>query len=112
MNMKRLLFCSCCVSAFNNYDSSGTHLAWRGWTFGNRPSVYDEELPLPPISSLTKTDFFGLQRPDGTRPFESDLDDRIGFSGRVRFPVPERGLIQITHLANRAHPVRHVGGYS
>ncbi len=112
LQWKRGFYFTFGATAFKNNDTMGTLLAWRGWTVGNRLSVYDEVLPLPPISSLTKTDFFGLQRPDGTRPFESDLDGRIGFSGRVRFAVPERGLIQITHLDNRGDHLRHVGEYS
>jgi hypothetical protein len=112
LQWKRGFYFTFGATAFRNNDTMGTLLAWRGWSVGNRLTVYDEVLPLPPISSLTKTDFFGLQRPDGTRPFEKDLDGRTGFSGRIRFQLPERGLIQITHLDNRGDHLRHVGEYA
>jgi hypothetical protein len=112
LQWKRGFYLTFGATAFRNNDTMGTLLAWRGWSVGNRLTVYDEVLPLPPISSLTKTDFFGLQRPDGTKPFGNDLDGRTGFSGRIRFQVPERGLIQITHLDNRGDHLRHVGEYA
>ena len=41
--------------AFRNNDSMGALLAWRGWSVGNRLSVYDEVLPLPPLTTLRCT---------------------------------------------------------
>ncbi|MBV9186894.1 MAG: hypothetical protein JO093_14860 [Acidobacteria bacterium] len=37
------------ATAFRNNDSMGALLAWRGWSVGNRLSVYNEALPLPPL---------------------------------------------------------------
>jgi hypothetical protein len=100
------------VTAFRDNDTMGTLLAWRGWAVGNRLSVYDEVLPLPPLESLVHGDFTGKQRADGTRPFERDLDGRTGFSERIRFSLPERANIQLTHLDNRGDRRLYRGEYS
>lgn len=78
------------ATAFRGNDTMGTELAARGWTFGNRITVYDEKIALPPDSG-------GL-----TRPIGSDLDKKFGFSERVRLQLPERAMLQVTHIDNRA----------
>lgn len=75
------------ATAFQGNDTMGTLLSARGWTLGNRLTVYDEVLPAPP---------------DTTRPFGSDLDGAWGFSERIRLQLPERAMIQFTHVDNRA----------
>src|SRR2546430_1852052 len=42
---------SVAATAFRNNDTSGALLAWRGWSGGNRLTVYNEEVPLPPLVS-------------------------------------------------------------
>ena len=98
------------VTAFKGNDSMGALLAWRGWTIGNRLSVYNEALPLPPLASLDSQ--FKGQRRDGTVPFESDLDGRIGYAARVRISIPERFNIQFTRLDNRGDRLLHRGEYA
>ncbi len=84
------------ATAFRGNDTMGTELAARGWSFGNRLSVYDEKLPLP----------------DGTttRAIGPDLDGRIGYSGRGRIELPERALLQIAHIDNRAQLAPEIKG--
>lgn len=98
------------VTAFRGNDSMGSMLAWRGWTVGNRLSVYNEALPLPPLFSLHNG--FDDQRADGTVPFERDLDGRTGFAARIRAQWPERALIQITRVDNRGDRNEYRGEYS
>ena len=98
------------ATAFRNNDSLGSLLAWRGWSVGNRLSVYNEVLPLPPLFSLA-TDFRD-QRPDGTVPFERDLDGRTGLSARVRMQLPERAMLQLTRVDNRGDRNLFRGEYS
>ncbi len=98
------------LTGFEGNDSMGALLAWRGWTIGNRLTVYDEVLPLPPLNSLS-TKFSG-QRDDGTVPFGSDLDGRIGYAARVRYSIPERFNIQFMRLDNRGDRLLHRGEYS
>lgn len=78
------------ATAFRGNDTMGTLLAARSWTLGNRLTVYDE--PLPALSESTK-------------PIERDLDHRNGYSGRLRVQLPERAMIQVAHVENRAELV-------
>ncbi len=87
------------ATAFRNNDTAGALLAWRGWTVGNRLSVYNEVLPLPPLASFATG--FADQRSDGTVPFEKDLDKRTGYAARLRLQLPERANVQLTHFDNR-----------
>lgn len=87
--------------AFRGNDTMGTLLGWRGWSLGNRLSVYGEVLSLPPLFSLHDPRGFEDQRRDGTKPFGPDLDGRTGLSGRVRVSVPERALLQFARIDNR-----------
>jgi hypothetical protein len=98
------------ATAFRNNDSMGALLAWRGWTVGNRLTVYNEVLPLPPLFSFP-TDFAG-QRHDGTVPFERDLDGRTGISARVRLQLPERAMMQLTRIDNRGDRELYRGEYA
>src|SRR4029079_5070955 len=80
-------------------------LAWRGWAIGDRLSVYEEGLPLPPLPDFPNQ--IGV-----TRPFESDLDGRTGFAERVRFTLPERANIQLLHFDNRGDRGLYHGEYA
>jgi hypothetical protein len=93
------------ATAFKNNDTMGTILAWRGWDVGSRLSVYDETLPISVPSA------FVFQMP-GTRPFEKDLDGRLGHSERIRYGSSDRGLIQLTHVDNRGDRARYGAEYA
>jgi len=84
------------ATAFRDNDTMGTLPANRGWTFGSRLTVYDEDVAVPPPQGSTK-------------PIGPDLDGKWGFAERVRLTLPEQGLIQITHLDNRAELVDRRG---
>ncbi|HEV8657817.1 MAG TPA: hypothetical protein VGS96_04235 [Thermoanaerobaculia bacterium] len=77
------------ATAFRGNDTMGTVLSDRGWVFGNRLSVYDETIALPPTDEITK-------------PIGRDLDSRNGYSERIRISLPERAMLQFTHIDNRA----------
>ena len=77
------------ATAFRGNDTMGTVLAERGWTLGNRLTVYNEKIAVPPPDSTT-------------RPIGSDLDQQNGYSERLRFQLPERALLQVTHVDNRS----------
>ena len=94
-------------------DTSGTLLAWRGWSMHSRLTTYGEVLPLPPIFSLSDPRFFGgKQRADGTKPFGRDLDRRTGWTGRVRYQMPARFTIQLAGVDNRGDQKLHRDEYS
>ena len=98
------------ATAFQNNDSLGALLGWRGWTIGNRLSVYNEVLPLPPLATLPT--FFSGQRSDGTKPFGRDLDGRTGYAARVRSALPERANVQVMHVDNRGDRALSHGVYA
>jgi hypothetical protein len=77
------------ATAFRGNDTMGSALSSRGWTIGNRVSVYDEVIAVAPA-------------PDSTRPIGPEVDKRIGDSERIRIQLPERALLQFTHIDNRA----------
>ena len=77
------------VTAFRANDTMGTVLADRGWTLGNRLSVYNEDIAVPAPDFRTK-------------PIGKDLDHRNGYAERLRFQLPERAMLQVTHIDNRA----------
>jgi hypothetical protein len=77
------------ATAFRGNDTMGTLLSSRGWTFGNRLSVYDEALPQPAPAPLSI-------------PIGPDTDGELGWAGRVRFQVPERAMLQVARIDNRA----------
>jgi hypothetical protein len=98
------------ATGFRGNDTMGTLLGWRGWSVGNRLSVYNEVLPLPPLPTFAT--LFPAQRRSGTKPFGSDLDGKTGFAGRVRFAAPERGMIQYTRVDNQADRRLHTNEYA
>ena len=97
------------ATAFRNNDTMGALLAWRGWTVGNRLTVYDEVLPLPPLTTL-KTEF--ADQRNGTVPFERDLDGRTGYALRARVQLPERANLQVAHIDNRGDRQEYRGEYA
>jgi hypothetical protein len=99
------------ATAFRGNDTMGTLLAWRGWTVGNRLSVYNEKLPLPPLFSLGTPAYFRWQGA-GTVPIGRDLNNNLGWSARVRATMPERAMIQLTHIDNRGDRELYADQYS
>ena len=75
------------ATAFKGNDTMGSALAARGWTIGNRMSVYDEVIAAVP---------------DTTRAIGPEIDKRFGDSERIRIQLPERALLQFTRIDNRA----------
>jgi hypothetical protein len=88
------------ATAFRGNETMGTLLSWRGWSIGNRLSVYREDLPLPPVFSVWTPDYFVWQRP-GTTAYGRNLSGAIGWSARARATLPERAMIQVTRVDNR-----------
>lgn len=83
------------ATAFGGNDTMGTAIASHGWTFGNRLTLYDEALPVGDAKTI---------------PVERDLDDRLGHAERIRIKLPERAMLQVAHLDNRAKLVPKIDG--
>ncbi len=79
-------------TVFRGNDTMGTVLAYRGWSFGSRLSVYGDDLPLPEEGRTT-------------RAIGPDLDGDNGYSGRIRLQLPERAMLQVAYIDNRAELV-------
>lgn len=100
------------ASVFGGNDASGALLAWRGWSMGDRLTVFGEVVPLPPLASLQPDGAFAAQRDDGTRPYGDDLDGRAGLAGYLRWRRPGRAVLQLTRLDNRGDRGLHDGEYA
>ena len=100
------------ASAFGGNDSNGALLAWRGWAFGDRLTVFGEVVPLPPLSSLAPEGVFNPQRDDGTKPFDDDLDDRAGWAAYARWRHVDRAVVQFTRYDNRGDRGLYQGEYA
>ncbi|MEM8933631.1 MAG: hypothetical protein AAGE94_20750, partial [Acidobacteriota bacterium] len=95
------------AAVFGGDDTAGTLLAWRGWSLGDRLSVFGERLPLPPLPGLADGAGFGAQRDDGTQPFGDDLDGRVGWAASLGWLRPEAGSVRVTAYDNRGDRELH-----
>ena len=86
--------------AFRGNDTSGTSLAWGGWRFSQRLSVYGETLPLPALPTLQTGGAFQVQNDEGTIPFAGDLDDETGHAAMIDF-ASSRVRLKATWFDNR-----------
>jgi hypothetical protein len=86
-------------TVFGGNDTSGTLIAWRGFSFHDRPTPTGRFVPLPPFEGSVQ---FPKQTPEGTKAFGSDLDGRPGYAGRARWSAPDnRAVVQATAFLNR-----------
>jgi hypothetical protein len=97
---------------FGGNDASGTLLAWRGWSLGDRLSTTGEKLPLPALPSLAPGGPFAEQDRRGTTPVGRDLDGRPGWAGWIRVRESDRGLLQLTRYDSRGDRALHHGEYA
>lgn len=97
------------ATAFGGNDVAGVLLAWRGFAMSSRVALWGEDLPLPPLPSLTVN--FPFQRA-GSESFGDDLDGRPGYWLALRYEQPERFLVQADHWDNRGDRRLHADQYS
>lgn len=98
--------------AFGGNDATGALLAWRGFSMGDRLSTLGETLPLPPLPSLDPGGPFEGQDRDGTTPFRSDLDGRLGWAAYLRYRYGDLARVQATAYDNRGDRELHHGDYA
>lgn len=98
-------------SVYRGLDTSGTLLAWRGWSMHDRMSVLGEILPLPSLPTLADTGMFFNQRDDGTGPLH-EIDDHLGWYGRARWSKDKVGLLQGAYFDNGGDRELYKGQYS
>lgn len=98
-------------TVFGGNDTSGTLIAWRGFSFHDRPTPTGRFVPLPPFEGFGEQ--FPKQSDQGTKAFASDLDGRPGFAGRIRWSAPDnRAVIQATAFLNRGDRDLHGEEYA
>jgi len=99
------------ATIFGGNDTSGTLLAWRGFSLHDRPTPSGRFVPLPDLPALAAE--FPLQSARGTRAFGADLDGRPGYAGRIRWDAPGgRALLQATGFLNRGDRELHGDEYA
>lgn len=99
-------------TAFGGNDTAGTLLAWRGWAMSDRLTTFEESLPLPPLPGFAQGGAFSLQQDEGTTPFGSDLDGRVGWSTSLVYRAFEAGSLTATLYDNRGDRELHRGEYA
>ncbi len=99
------------ATVFGGNDTSGTLLAWRGFSFHDRPTPTGRFVPLPPFPG--RDEEFPKQSREGSKAFGSDLDGRPGYAGRARWISPDdRATVQATAFLNRGDRALHGEEYS
>ena len=103
---------SSALTLFGGNDAMGSQLAWQGWTYHRRRSVYGEELPLPNLNELAPNGVFADQVDFGSTSYGKDLDSRIGYALRSSYAIPDQLFIQATWVDNRGDRGLHSGEYA
>jgi hypothetical protein len=99
------------ATVFGGNDTSATLLAWRGFSFHDRPTPTGRFVPLPPIERFGEQ--FPRQSARGSKAFGSDLDGRPGYAGRARWSAPDdRAMVQVTAFLNRGDRALHGEEYA
>jgi hypothetical protein len=83
------------VGAFGWNDTSGTLLSMRGWALGDQKAVISGDFPLPPLS-----DFMATKQAPHTTP-ALEIDDRVGFYGRLDWSPSGRMSLNAFYYDNR-----------
>lgn len=89
--------------AFVGNDTSGTLLAWRGFSFHDRLGVLGETVPLPPSFAFEPGFGFAIQNPAGTTPFTKDFDGDLGFGGRLRLQLGDKLNFSAKYVDNHGN---------
>ena len=87
------------AAVFGGNDSTGALLAWRGWALHDRQSQIGDDLPLPPVLSLTDARFFTNQGLS-TNPFH-EIDGRPGYHAQAKLHLRSHLMLQGAWYDNR-----------
>ncbi|HUO85239.1 MAG TPA: hypothetical protein VM534_09010 [Thermoanaerobaculia bacterium] len=84
------------LTLFRGNDAFGTLTAARGWSLADHIALLDEEIDVTELTQGKRT----------ISQISAELDDRLGWSGRVRWSGRD-ALLQITFVDNRADGFRY-----
>ena len=85
-------------AAFGFNDTSGTLLSFRGWALHDEKATAFGHFPLPPLN-----DFIVHLQEDRTRSL-IEIDDRVGFYGRLDWRPPIPVGVALFYYDNRGDP--------
>ncbi|MFT4927220.1 MAG: hypothetical protein ACI8WB_003326 [Phenylobacterium sp.] len=97
--------------SFVGNDSMGSQLTWRGWSIGRHKSGYGEVLPLPSLYYVDEG-LFAHQRDDGSKPFDRDLDHRLGYLVHGYWSPDEALTFKLSYLNNGGDGKLYKGEYA
>jgi len=90
------------AAAFGGNDPTGTLLAWRGWSMGDRQTGVSDRLALAPIPSIEPGGIFE-QAPRWVQPFR-EIDGRVGYYAAASYKKIGVLDVRVVHYDNRADP--------
>ncbi|MBT4837108.1 MAG: hypothetical protein HON94_07155 [Methylococcales bacterium] len=92
---------------FAHNDPVGSLLVWRGWTFGDRKTGWNDQVVLPEIPSIQATGSFKNQA-HWVEPF-TEIDDKIGFYSGLSWSNLDNISTHLYYYDNRADQLKFDG---
>jgi hypothetical protein len=89
-------------AAFGWNDPSASLLAYRGWAATDRQTGFADQIPLPPLPSISEGGIFEGQAP-WAEPVR-EVDDRVGYYAGFAWDNYRRLLVNALYYDNRARP--------
>ncbi|MBC9032243.1 hypothetical protein IAG41_07560 [Sphingomonas sp. JC676] len=86
------------LGAFGLNDTAGTLLAFRGWALHDQKATAFGRQPLPPLNA-----FMSSRQAPETRPV-GEIDNRVGWYGKLGWSPSRAFELQFFHYDNRADP--------
>lgn len=90
------------ATAFVNNDPAGALLSWHGWTISNRQTLWTEKGTIPDFPA--RQPGYSLQHQAAESDPFLEVDNQIGFHGRVEWKLQGKGLIDFGYYDNNAKP--------
>ena len=82
------------AGAFQNNDTSGTLLTFRGWAFHDLRATYKGSFPLPRLSAYMRT------KQDPWTESSVEIDKRVGYYGRAEFRPSQSSSVHVFFYDN------------
>jgi hypothetical protein len=90
------------AAALGGNDPTGSLLAWRGWSLGDRQTGVSDRLALAPIPSIEPGGLFEAA-PRWVQPFR-EIDGRVGYYAAASYKKSGLADVRLIRYDNRADP--------